>query len=124
MVLGLLVFGMLATGGISTYWKVRLGPFAPYRRALKTAFPDGAPVVEGGSLPGRPHVLRIVLKVAFSPTADDERVVTTADQVQSIASELDAAGHYDTLLLYLVRPRPEKKPERLEIERPLHAGGA
>ena len=27
LVIGLLLFGSLATAGISTYWKVRLGPY-------------------------------------------------------------------------------------------------
>lgn len=124
LVFGLLLFGTAATAAISTYWQVRLGPFAPYRRALKSAFPDGAPVVEGGNLPGSPRVLRVVLKVAFTPVAGDERVETTADQVQMLARDLDTAGQYDSLLLYLVRPMPEKKLERLEVRRPLRAEGA
>lgn len=120
LVVGLLIFGSLATAGISTYWKVRLGPYAPYRRALKAAFVDGNPIVEGGNLPGEPRTLRIVLKVAFSPTAEDERVRETADQVHRIARDLDTDRRFETLLLYLVRPQPEKKPDRLEIKRPLH----
>jgi len=121
LVFALLLFGTAATAGISTYWKVRLGPYAPYRRALKSAFPDGAPVVEGGNLPEAARVLRVVLKVAFTPVDGDERVVATTEQVRRIARDLDAAEQYDTLLLYLVRPVPEKKPERLEIQQPLHA---
>ncbi|MFM8287609.1 MAG: hypothetical protein ACKOGA_12870 [Planctomycetaceae bacterium] len=121
LVVGLLLFGSLATAGISTYWKVRLGPFSPYRRALKAAFPDGAPVVEGGNLPGQPSVLRVVLRVGFSPTAEDARVQEVADQVQTLANEIDTAGRYDKLVLYLMKPRPQQKPERLELTRPLHA---
>ena len=34
--------------------------------------------------------------------------------------ELDESKRFDTLLLYLVRPRPEKQPERIELKRPLH----
>ena len=121
LVVGLLLFGSLATAGISTYWKVRLGPFSPYRRALKAAFPDGAPVVEGGNLPGQPSTLRVVLRVGFSPTAEDARVQEVAGQVQTLANDLDAEGKYQKLVLYLMKPRPQQKPERLELTLPLHA---
>ncbi len=121
LVVGLLLFGSLATASISLYWSVRLGPYAPYRRALKTAFPDGTPIVEGGNLPGEPRLLRVVLKVAFSPTAEDERVLETANQVHHIVRELDEPPQFDTLLLFLVRPQPEKTPERIEIRRELHS---
>jgi len=120
LVVGLLLFGSLATAGISTYWKVRLGPFSPYRRALKAAFPDGAPVVEGGNLPGEPAVLRVVLRVSFSPTADDARVQEVGRQVQTLANSLDTDQKYHKLILYLMKPRPQQKPERLELSLPLH----
>jgi hypothetical protein len=119
LVAGLLVFGLAATSGISLYWKLRLGPYSPYRQALKTAFPEGGPVVEGGNLPGLPRALRVQLTVGFSPQAGDDRVETIANQVRDLVVSLDQAKQYDTLLLDLRHPKPPGKPERLEVKRPL-----
>ena len=123
LVAGLLLFGLAATAGISTYWKLRLGPYSPYRKALKTAFPEGGPVVEGGNLPGLPNALRVQLTVGFSPQAGDERVETIADQVRNLVVSLDQARQYETLLLDLRHPRPPGKPERLEVKRSLLPAG-
>ena len=119
LVAALLVFGLAATSGISLYWKLRLGPYSPYRQALKTAFPEGGPVVEGGNLPGLPRALRVQLTVGFSPQVGDDRVETIANQVRDLVVSLDQAKQYDTLLLDLRHPKPPGKPERLEVKRPL-----
>jgi len=119
LVAGLLLFGLAATSTISLYWKLRLGPYSPYRQALKTAFPEGGPVVEGGNLPGVPHALRIQLTVGFSPQAGDERVETIANQVRDLVVGLDQSGEYETLVLDLRHPKPPGKPERLEVRRAL-----
>lgn len=119
LVAGLLLFGLAATSTISLYWKLRLGPYSPYRQALKTAFPEGSPVVEGGNLPGLPHALRVQLTVGFSPQAGDDRVETIANQVRDLVAGLDQGGEYETLLLDLRHPKPPGKPERLEVRRAL-----
>jgi len=124
LVAGLLLFGLAATASISSYWKLRLGPYSPYRTALKSAFPEGGPVVEGGNLPGLPKALRVQLTVGFSPQAGDDRVETIADQVRDLVVSLDQAQQYETLLLDLRHPRPPGKPERLEVRRSLRPGPA
>lgn len=124
LVAGLLLFGLAATASISSYWKLRLGPYSPYRTALKSAFPEGGPVVEGGNLPGLPRALRVQLTVGFSPQAGDDRVETIADQVRDLVVSLDQAQQYETLLLDLRHPRPPGKPERLEVRRSLRPGPA
>jgi|688.fasta_scaffold732545_1 hypothetical protein len=124
LVAALLLFGLTATASISLYWKLRLGPYSPYRQALKTAFPEGGPVVEGGNLPGLPHALRVQLTVGFSPQAGDDRVETIANQVRDLVAKLDQAGEYDTLLLDLRHPKPPGKPERLEVRRTLKSPSA
>jgi len=121
LVAALLLFGITATASISLYWKLRLGPYSPYRQALKTAFPEGGPVVEGGNLPGLPRALRVQLTVGFSPQAGDDRVETIANQVRDLVVARDQAQEYDTLLLDLRHPKPPGKPERLEVRRPLRA---
>lgn len=121
LVAGLLLFGLTATASISLYWKLRLGPYSPYRQALKTAFPEGGAVVEGGNLPNLPRALRVQLTVGFSPQAGDDRVETIANQVRDLVVARDQAVEYDTLLLDLRHPKPPGKPERLEVRRPLRS---
>jgi hypothetical protein len=119
VVLGMLVLGMLATAGIWVYWKLNLGPFVPMQRALAEAFPASSPRVEGGRQKGSTDVqLRVVLRVDFTPTLDDERVAPIVDKVTSLAREHGNLARYDRLVIYIVHFRPQRRPEEIKIDRP------
>jgi hypothetical protein len=117
VVIALLGFGILATGTLWIYSKMHLAPFLPMRKALDAEFPEAKSRVEGGRPKGKPPLLRVVMQVDFTPTADDERVETIFRRVVALAKEHIPLAEYANFELHIVRYIPEKNPERILIER-------
>jgi hypothetical protein len=122
VVAGMIGAGLLAALVIFLYWRARLGPYVPLIRGLAKAFPKSAPRVEGGDLPNERGILRVILKVDFTPEETDPRVDQILRTTLTLAHNLGLAGTYQTLDLYLVRYVPERAAQRLRLTRPLAAG--
>jgi hypothetical protein len=117
VVLGVLAFGILATGTLWVYSKLELAPFLPLRRALYAEFPKSKPRVEGGRPKRLPPVLRIVMQVDFSPSERDERVEKIVGRVVALAKEHVDLDEFENFELHIVHYAPEKNPERITIAR-------
>lgn len=121
VVLGMIGFGLVATGIIWGYWKLRLAPFLPLQQAIMREFPASYPHVEGGRPKGGPPLLRIVIQVDFVPTENDERVPKIVARIIALAKENLNLAEYEDFELHLVHYVPEKAPERLTIKRKISA---
>jgi len=117
VVLAVLAFGIIVTGTLWIYSKLELAPFLPLRRALYAEFPKSKPRVEGGRPRRMPPVLRVVMQVDFPPTQGDERVEKIVERVIALAKEHVDLARFENFELHIVYYAPEKRPERITIER-------
>ncbi len=120
VVLGLIVFGCLFTGGLWIYTVLHTGPFQELRNAIDSEFPDSSPQVEGGQRKihkGSPKILRITLRVQDDPRRDDRQVSTMVNRLVSLSEQHHGLGGYDILDIYLVWYRPEHKAVSRHEER-------
>ena len=117
VVLALFAFGLLAVGVIWTYAVVELGPFEPLARALQAEFPGSRPHVKGGTPRNKPPLLRIILEVDFTPTADDPRIITMTERVMALAKQHIQLSEYEDFELHFVRYVPESGVQRVTIEK-------
>lgn len=117
VVLGMIGFGLLATGAIWVYAEIELAPFQPLAKAIKKEFPGSHPHVKGGQPRNKPPLLRIVMEVDFTPTAADKRVTAIAERVIALAKQHVKLSDYEDFELHLVRYIPEKPAERVTVER-------
>ena len=117
VVIGMLSFGIIATGTLWVYSKMELAPFLPLRKALHEEFPKSKPRVEGGRPKGQPPMLRIVMQVDFPPDETDERVEKIVARVIALAKEHVDLTEFENFELHIVHYVPEKNPERILIQR-------
>lgn len=118
VVLAMFALGIASTLGIWTYWKLHLAPFMPLQKALVAEFPRSSPRVDGGRhKPSEPSLLRIVLRVDYTPEEGDSRVVQTVARIVAIAREHLDFRNYDEFEIYLVHYPPEKSPEQYRWKR-------
>jgi hypothetical protein len=122
VVVVLIAFGMLATGGMWVYWKLHVAPFLPLQQALADEFDDSSPRVEGGQRKihkGTPRILRITLKVDFDPAADAQRADAFADRVVRFTRGVYDLTAYEVLEVHLYWPEPEGEIKMHSITRPV-----
>ena len=117
VVIGLLAFGVVATGTLWIYSKLELAPFLPLRKALHEEFPESKPRVEGGRHRNQPPLLRVVMQVDFTPSEADPRVTKIYERVVALAKQHVNLADYENFELHLVRYIPQQNPERILIER-------
>lgn len=117
VVLGMIGFGLVMTGIIWGYWKLRLAPFLPLQKAILREFPGSYPRIEGGRPKKQPPLLRMVVQVDFTPQEGDERVDKIAARITELTRENLDLSEYEDFELHLVHYIPEKTPERLTIRR-------
>lgn len=117
VVLAMLGFGVVMTGGIWAFSKFELEPFQPLARAIKAEFPDSHPHVKGGRPKKGPPLLRIVMQVDFTPSEADARVTQIVDRVVVLVKEHIDLADYEKLEIHIVHYVPEKNPEHVTIER-------
>lgn len=123
VVLGMIGFGLIATGAIWVYAEIELAPFQPLAKAIKAEFPGSHPHVKGGAPRNKPPLLRIIVEVDFTPTPGDSRVAQIADRVIALAKQHVKLGDYEDFELHVVRYVPEKPPERVTIEKKIRELG-
>lgn len=117
VVLGMFAFGLLGVGMIWQYAVLELGPFQPLAKAIKAEFPGSRPHVKGGTPRNKPPLLRIIMEVDFTPSADDKRVATISERVIELAKQHVRLSDYENFELHLLHYIPEKAPDRVTIEK-------
>lgn len=115
VVLGMLGFGIVLTGGLWVYMKLERAPFLPFKQALYNEFPKSRPRVDGGRHKKSPPLLRVVMQVDFSPSETDERVVKIVNRVIALARQHVNLAEFENLEIHVVHYPPEKTPERVTI---------
>ncbi len=113
VVLAMIVFGILATAILWTYWTIHMTPFMPLQEALEKEFPDSRPHVMGGSVKKNgDSVLRVVLQADFDPRADTasntSKVLSRLERVRVLATELANLSSYRVLAMHLYFPLKEQ----------------
>jgi len=124
VVIGMFVFGIIATGILWTYSRLHNAPFIPLRRALAEEFSrDAAPRVEGGRHHNGPMTLRVVMKLDFDPRSEDPEVVAKIhairDRIIELAWQQTRLQDYEILEIKLIQDVPEELPRRHEITLPV-----
>jgi hypothetical protein len=117
VVIGLLSFGVLATGTLWVYSKMQLAPFVPFLKALRAEFPESKARVEGGRHKREAPLLRVIMQVEFTPTETDERVQKIFSRVVALARANLDLSQYENFELHIVHYVPEKNPERILMQR-------
>ncbi|QDU38143.1 hypothetical protein Mal4_24660 [Maioricimonas rarisocia] len=123
VVLGMLLFGILMTGSLAVYWELYTRPFRPAQEAIEATFPGSQPRVVGGRYKshkdGNPEVLRVVTRVDFDPSADEERSRERAAQLYEIVAANVDLDEYAVLEIHLYQLLPEDELRRWALKQPL-----
>lgn len=112
VVVGMFLFGILATSGLWAYWYLHTAPFRPLQLAIAENIPGSNPRVEGGQRKihqATPRILRITIRVDFDPEADGERAKQLGETLISLARKHQDLTHYDLVEMYLFHRIPEQK---------------
>jgi hypothetical protein len=107
VVVGLFLLGVAATVVMYVYWDWHTRPFRPLTEAVGREFPHSLPKVEGGRRKRGPLILRVSLRVPFTPNAvspDSRRVV---NRVVELARQHARLNDYEKLEVHLFEMRPE-----------------
>ncbi|MBX3447971.1 MAG: hypothetical protein KF777_00340 [Planctomycetaceae bacterium] len=107
VVIGLLLFGALATGGIYVYWNEHSRPFRPLRDAIAYELRGSRPQVEGGTPKEGPPTLRIAVTARFDPDAEPARTELFKNRVFTLAREKVNVDDYEVFELHLIGVIPE-----------------
>lgn len=125
-VLGMLLFGCCAVGGMWLYWDRYEAPFRPLQSAIAAEFPKSSPRVIGGRhkshLSGTPRVLRVVATVGEQEFDPSQALERSEDRVRALARlvfEHQNLDEYDELEIRLVQRRPEQSTLVFEEARPI-----
>ena len=112
------VMGFTATGILWTYWQLHLMPFMPLQKALFEEFEDSSPRVEGGQRKIHKHtppILRVVMRVPFDPTSDDEESQKLTqhrlDRIETLAAEHTQLADFEIIEVHLFQ-EPQEQPRR------------
>lgn len=87
---GMLIFGLIASGSLWTYWHYHTAPFIPLQVAIADEFHASAPRVDGGQRKihkGTPKLLWIVIRIEFNPEDDLERTRQITDRVMELSEQ-------------------------------------
>ena len=124
VVVGMFVFGAMATGLIWWYWNKHIEPFMPMQMALAREFDNSSPRVEGGQRKihkTTPKLLRITMRSPYDPTDKefDERIEADLRKIVDIAGKHLDLSTFDLLEVHFYKPNPEKPLLRKEFLRSL-----
>jgi len=123
VVVGMLLFGILMTASLALYWEMYTRPFRPAQEAIAAKFPGSQPRVVGGRYKshkeGNPEVLRVVTRVDFDPSADEDRSRERAATLYEIVSENVDLDVYKVLEIHLYQLLPEDELRKWSLKQPL-----
>lgn len=112
VVIGMFIFGVLATSALWAYWYLHTAPFRPLQMAIAESIPGSNPRVEGGQRKihkQTPRILRITIRVEFDPEAEEERAKELGAKLEALARQYQDLASYDVLEMYLFHRIPEQK---------------
>lgn len=107
VVIGVLMFGALATGGIYVYWNEHSRPFRPLRDVIAYELRGSRPQVEGGTPKDGSPTLRIAVTARFDPEAEPARTELFKNRVFTLAREKVNVDDYEVFELHLIGVIPE-----------------
>lgn len=124
VVIGMFVFGAMATGLIWFYWNMHIEPYMPMQMALAREFDNSSPRVEGGQRKihkASPKLLRITMRSPYDPTDEefDERIESDLRRISVIAGQHLDLSTFELLEVHFYKPNPEKPLLRKEFLRSL-----
>ena len=124
VVIGMFVFGMMATSLIWWYWNKHIEPYMPLQLALAKQFENSSPRVEGGQRKihkTTPKLLRITMRSPFDPTNEESSDLIEADlkKIVEVASQHLEISNFSLLEVHFYMPNPEKKLLKKEFLRSL-----
>ena len=124
VVVGMFVFGIIATSVIWFYWNKHIEPYMPLQLALAGEFDNSSPRVEGGQRKihkTTPRLLRVTMRSPYDPTdADfDDRIESDLRKIADIAGQHLDLSTFDLLEVHFYKPNPEKPLLRKEFLRSL-----
>lgn len=124
VVVGMFVFGIMATSLIWWYWNKHIEPYMPLQLALAQQFDNSSPRVEGGQRKihkTTPKVLRITMRSPYDPTNEESnpQVETDLRQIVDVANEHLDMSTFSLLEVHFYKPNPEKRLLKKEFLRSL-----
>ena len=122
VVVGMLIFGIVATAGLWLYWELHTRPFRPLQEALVQEFPGSSPRVQGGQRKiheHTPRVLQVVMRVDFNPVADESQARRVAAHVVELARRHTDRASYTRIEVGLFQPLAEQDPRMRTVRVPL-----
>lgn len=125
VVAGMLVFGLIASGSLWTYWSYHTAPFIPLQVAIAEEYAGSAPRVDGGHRRlhrGTPKLLWVVMRVDFNPKDDAAHAREVTERVVQLAGDsIDMTG-FEQLNLRQFFGEEEKQLHRVDFEVPFIDG--
>jgi hypothetical protein len=126
VVAAMLALGVGITGLLFLYWNLHLMPFMPLQKAIVQEFKNSSPRVEGGRRKMHqqtPMMLRVVMRVAFDPTAEDDKTIAELsrhmDRIRELASQQVPISEYELLEVNFYFPVREKEIHEKQIRKSL-----
>jgi hypothetical protein len=123
VVLGMLGFAVVMVAALWLYWELYKRPFSELQQAIAAEFKDSSPQVIGGrhkSDEQNPETLRIIVRVAWDPNADEERSMRCARRLVELAwQHQHNLPNYEVLEVHLMQTVPESEPRHWLQSRPL-----
>ncbi len=107
------LFATCVTAGLWTYWELHTRPFRPLTDELGSRFPGSSPRVEGGKHGlhrETPSVLRIIMRVPFSPVQAEEQYQQRLREVLEVTRSISSIEAYEIYEIHFFQQLPELPP--------------
>lgn len=108
VVVGMFLFGGIATALIFLYWEMHTRPFRPLTEAIGREFRHSLPKVEGGRNKGGPSTLRVALRVPFKPVEGQEETDAVVRRVTELSKTYADLSRFEIFEVYLIQRAPEQ----------------
>lgn len=123
VVLVMVGFAVVMVAAMWLYWELYKRPFSELQQAIAAEFKDSTPQVIGGrhkSNEQNPETLRIIVRVAWDPTEDEDRSMQCAGRLVELARQHQYdLSDYEILEVHLMQTVPESEAQHWLRSRPL-----
>ncbi len=113
VVFGMFLFALIVSIGLWSYWELHTQPFRTLTDQLGDTFPHSNPRVEGGKHgmhKQTPLVLRIVMRVSYDLTLNEQKYQKQVSEILSIAAQSGMLKKYEECEIHLYYQPAEQKP--------------
>jgi hypothetical protein len=108
----MVLFAAAMVGTLFLYWELYTRPFRPLQAAIAAEFPGSSPRAIGGKpkshLEKSPSILRVIVRIAWDPRADEPRARAMANRLVEIAGLHLSISDYQRTEIVLMHRRPEQ----------------